>query len=71
MGIPLTRWLQPSLGAVRLDSSTLDYGYDHADKDDIHNDELVTDRRKKPVFGQRHFFGAGWWEAVLAKKAST
>eukprot|EP00045_Choanoeca_perplexa_P012771 m.141555 g.141555 ORF g.141555 m.141555 type:complete len:593 (+) comp16129_c0_seq1:116-1894(+) len=62
---------QPSLGAVRLDSSTLDYGRDNDDIADKDPNPASSheNRRKKPVFGSRHFFGAGWWEAVLAKKA--
>eukprot|EP00730_Choanoeca_flexa_P015500 TRINITY_DN7129_c0_g1_i1.p1 TRINITY_DN7129_c0_g1~~TRINITY_DN7129_c0_g1_i1.p1 ORF type:complete len:580 (+),score=126.19 TRINITY_DN7129_c0_g1_i1:98-1837(+) len=59
---------QPGLGSVALDASHLDYGLD--DNIDIHDKPLYEDRRNKPVFRDRHFFGSGWWEQILAKKSS-
>lgn len=63
--------VQPALGAVGLDSNTLDYGHDNLDNTDIYDKDVYPqDRRKKPMFGARHFWGAGWWETVLAKKSN-
>jgi hypothetical protein len=49
----------------------LDYGLDIPDSVDKHDNVDKHDKsRNKPSFGPKHFFGAGWWEAILAKKAT-
>ncbi|EDQ89491.1 uncharacterized protein MONBRDRAFT_25180 [Monosiga brevicollis MX1] len=61
---------QAKLGFVELDPGALDYGLEVAAS--APSADAVTqpraDRRNKPKFGAKHFWGAGWWESILERR---